>query len=67
MSPAAWARCRYSLTVLWEMPQLRAMARLLRRHSHFKRRTSLILRMVNLSWAIFTSLSEAKYATKQKD
>jgi len=55
LSPASWARRRYSATVLWEMEQLRAIARFDRLHSHFKRRTSDILRMVNLSWAIFAS------------
>jgi hypothetical protein len=54
-SPASWARRRYSATVLWEMEQLRATARLDRPHSHFRRRTSAILRMVNLSWAISAS------------
>jgi hypothetical protein len=53
--PASWARRRYSPTVLWEMEQLRAMARFESLHSHFKRRTSDILRMVNLSWLIFAS------------
>ena len=55
LSPASWARRRYSPTVLWEMEQLRAIARFDSPHSHFRRRTSAILRMVNLSWAIFAS------------
>jgi len=55
LSPAALARCRYSLTVLWEMEQLRAMARFFSPHSHFRRRTSRILRMVNLSWVTSAS------------
>jgi len=39
VSAFAWstlARCRYSPTVLWEMEQLRAIARFV---SHFRRRT----------------------------
>jgi len=56
LTPTSLARRRYSPTVLWEMEQLRAIARFVSPHSHFKRRTSRILRMVNLSWDIFTSL-----------
>jgi hypothetical protein len=55
LNPASWARRRYSATVLWEMEQLRAIARLDKPHSHFRRRTSATLRMVNLSWAISAS------------
>ena len=52
---AAAARTRYSLTVLCEMRQLRATARLDRPHVHFNRNTSLIFRMDNLSCDIATS------------
>ena len=50
LSPASWTRHRYSPTALWEMEQLRAIARFDSLHSHFRRRTSDIWRMVNLSW-----------------
>ena len=60
LSPAALARRRYSPTVLWEILQLRAIARFDSPHSHFRRRTSCVLRMVNLSWAIFASFIRDK-------
>ena len=66
-SPASLARRRYSPTVLWEMEQLRAIARFVNPHSHFKRRTSRILRMVNLSWDIFASLSFWRQRMPQND
>jgi hypothetical protein len=54
-SPAASARFRYSRTVLWEIWQLRPMARFDKPHAHFKRSASLIFRMDNLSCDIPTS------------
>ena len=52
--PASSVRRTYSATVLCEMEQLRAIARFDSPH-FFRRRTSRILRMVNLYWVTFTS------------
>src|ERR1035437_9358104 len=54
-NPTASARLKYSLTVLWEIWQLRAIDRFDKPHSHFKRNASLIFRMDNLSCDITTS------------
>jgi hypothetical protein len=55
LKPAAAARRRYSPMVARPMEQLRAMARLFSLCSHFNRRTSLIVRIDNLSIAACAS------------
>lgn len=56
LTPAAFARRRYSPTVLLDTLQAPAIARLDNPASYFNLRISLIFRMVNRSWAMSTSL-----------
>ena len=52
LSPEALALVRYSLTVLWQMPQLLAMALLDRPASYLRRNTSLIFLIESLLFAM---------------
>jgi hypothetical protein len=54
--PAAYARRRYSPTVLLEILQAPAMARFDQPALYFKRNISLIFLTVNRSWAMLSSL-----------
>jgi hypothetical protein len=58
--PAALARRTYSLTVVGDIEQLQAIARLLSPLSHLRRRTSWILHTDNLSWGIGHLLCDQK-------
>jgi hypothetical protein len=67
LNPARVARWIYSLTVLLDILQARAMARFDSRDSHFKRRISLILRTVNLSCVMTTSMLDWEIACHKSE